>query len=142
MQNASVSPIETADGAMDTLKIPPHSLQAEQSLLGGLMLENRAWDQVADRVGEEDFYRRDHRLIFRGINYLAEQQQPCDAVTLSEYLGSISELENAGGLGYLGTLAKDTPSAANVKAYADIVRERSVMRQLISVGSSIANSAF
>lgn len=122
--------------------IPPHSIQAEQSVLGGLMLDNRSWDSIADRVGEEDFYRKEHRLIFRAIRKLAEDEKPFDVVTLSEILEQDSALGDAGGLQYLGTLAKDTPSAANITAYSDIVRERSVLRQLIHVGAEISNAAF
>jgi replicative DNA helicase len=127
---------------LESLKIPPHSIEAEQSVLGGLMLDNDAWIQIADKVSEEDFYRYDHRLIFRAISDLAEDNKPLDVITLSEWLGTRGELEDAGGLAYLGTIAKDTPSAANIKAYAEIVRERSVLRQLISVGTEIADSAF
>ena len=126
----------------ESLKIPPHSIEAEQSVLGGLMLDNRAWDQIADRVVEEDFYRYDHRLIFRSIADLAEENKPLDVITLSEWLKQRGQLNDAGGLAYLGTLAKDTPSAANIRAYSDIVREKSVLRQLISVGTNIADSAF
>ena len=126
----------------EALKVPPHSIEAEQAVLGGLMLDNNAWDQIADRVGEEDFYRRDHRLIFRALESLAESGRPMDAVTLSEWLKSNDELENAGGLGYLGLLARDTPSAANIRAYADIVREQSVLRQLIEAGTEVANAGF
>ncbi|MGH8552640.1 MAG: replicative DNA helicase, partial [Methylococcales bacterium] len=122
--------------------LPPHSVQAEQSVLGGLMLDNRAWDFIADRVGEEDFYRKEHRLIFRAIRKLADQDSPFDVITLSEILEGDNALGDAGGLRYLGTLAKDTPSAANIVAYADIVRERSVLRQLIHVGTEISNAAF
>ncbi len=124
------------------LKVPPHSLQAEQAVLGGLMLDNSAWDTVADSVTEQDFYRRDHRLIFRAITQLAEKCHPLDAVTLSEWLDQNRLLDEVGGLMALGTLAQNTPSAANIKAYADIVRENSVMRQLIEVGNRIANSGF
>ena len=124
------------------LKIPPHSIEAEQSVLGGLMLDNNTWDQIADRVGDEDFYRQDHRIIFRAIADLAEKNQPFDVITLSEWLESRHELDKAGGLSYLGTLAKDTPSAANVKAYANIVHERSILRQLISIASRVADSAY
>ena len=127
---------------IDSLKIPPHSIEAEQSVLGGLMLDNHAWEQIADSVSEEDFYRYDHRLIFRAIADLAEDNQPLDVVTLSEWLGKRGDLDDAGGLAYLGTMAKDTPSAANIRAYAGIVRERSILRQLIGVGTGIADSAF
>ncbi len=126
----------------DALRVPPHSIEAEQAVLGGLMLDNSAWDQIADRVGEDDFYRRDHRLIFRAIESLAESGQPMDAVTLSEWLKANDELDNAGGLAYLGLLARDTPSAANIRAYADIVREQSVLRQLIEAGTEVAGSGF
>ena len=128
--------------SFESLRIPPHSIDAEQSVLGGLMLDNRAWDIIADRVSEEDFYRKDHRLIFRSIAQLAEDGQPLDWITLSEWLKQRAELDNAGGTSYLGTLAKDTPSAANIRAYADIVREKSVLRQLISVGTDISDLAF
>ncbi|WP_421621771.1 replicative DNA helicase [Alkalilimnicola ehrlichii] len=133
---------ESSSAATDALKVPPHSIEAEQAVLGGLMLDNNAWDQVADRVTEEDFYRRDHRLIWRAIATLADEGQPVDAVTISEWLKNHELLEAAGGMGYLGALASDTPSAANIKAYADIVRERSVMRQLIRVGTDVVDSAF
>jgi len=128
--------------AGDQLRIPPHSLQAEQSLIGGLMLDNQTWDAVADKVGEGDFYRREHRLIFGAIRDLAARDQPFDVVTLAEWLERTGQLEDAGGLPYLGVIATGTPSAANVKAYAKIVRERSVLRQLISVGTGISDIAF
>ena len=130
------------DDTFESLRVPPHSIDAEQSVLGGLMLDNRSWDIIADRVSEEDFYRKDHRLIFRSIAQLAEDSKPLDWITLSEWLKQRGELDNAGGGSYLGTLAKDTPSAANIKAYADIVREKSVLRQLISVGTDISDLAF
>jgi len=130
------------DEATEALKVPPHSIEAEQSVLGGLLIDNATWDQVADLVTAEDFYRRDHRLVFEAVAHLAEQATPFDVVTLSEWLGGRGELDAAGGIAYLGTLAKNTPSAANIRAYAEIVRERSVMRQLIRVGTDIANSAY
>jgi len=130
------------DTQTEALKLPPFSIEAEQAVLGGLMLDNNAWDKVADVVTENDFYRRDHRLIFRAIATLANEAQPCDAVTLSEWLDSQNELHNVGGLSYLGSLANSTPSAANIKAYAEIVRERAVMRQLITVANEISNSAY
>ncbi len=135
---------ETRSALGDTaaLRVPPHSLEAEQAVLGGLMLDNEAWDKIADRVLESDFYRKDHRLIFRGLAALAEDQKPIDVVTLSERLRSAGELDDAGGLAYLGALAKDTPSAANIAAYADIVRERSVLRQMIRVGTQVVGDAF
>jgi replicative DNA helicase len=131
----------------ESLKIPPHSIEAEQSVLGGLMLsglanDSTAWDTIADKIVEEDFYRQDHRLIFRAIADLVEDNKPLDLVTISEWLKQRGDLDNAGGFAYLATMAKDTPSAANIKAYAEIVREKSVLRQLISVGTGIADSAF
>jgi len=124
------------------LYVPPHSLQAEQSVLGGLMLENSAWDQVADRVSEEDFYRRDHRLIFHAISELAERNSPFDVVTLSEWLDQHQQLDDVGGLAFLGTLAKNTPSAANIRAYADIVRDKALERAMLQAGADIQRMAW
>jgi replicative DNA helicase len=126
----------------DSLRIPPHSLEAEQAVLGGLMLSTQAWDTVADRLREEDFYRRDHQLIFRAIARLAEENRPCDAVTLGEWLENQGLAEELGGGAYILELASTTPSAANVAAYADIVREKSILRQLIDVGTAIASDGF
>jgi replicative DNA helicase len=134
--------VKPAQSGADQLRLPPHSLEAEQAVLGGLMLDNSTWDQVADRLTEEDFYRQDHRLIYAAIRELAEHNNPCDAVTLAERLETGHTLDEAGGLAYLVALAKDTPSAANVRAYADIVRERSVLRQLIRIGGEIADAGF
>ena len=133
-------PIE--DKGDDALRVPPHSIHAEQSVLGGLMLDNAAWDQIADRVAEDDFYRRDHRLIFHAIGELVDANSPYDVVTLSEWLEKNCQLRDAGGMAYLGSLAKNTPSAANIRAYADIVREHSIMRQLVRVGTDMADSAY
>jgi replicative DNA helicase len=124
------------------IRVPPHSVEAEQALLGGLMLDNAAWDRIADKVAAHDFYRRDHRLIFESIAELAERGQPFDAVTLSEFADRRGNLEGIGGLAYLGQLANETPSAANLPAYAQIVRERALLRDLIRVGGEIAGSAF
>ncbi|MHB8423843.1 MAG: replicative DNA helicase [Gammaproteobacteria bacterium] len=131
-----------AAAALEAMRIPPHSVEAEQAVLGGLMLDNATWEQVADRLREEDFYRQDHRLIFRAITELTDSSTPFDVVTLAEWLQSRNQQEQAGGLAYLATLARDTPTAANVRAYADIVRERSVLRQLIRVGGELAEAAF
>jgi replicative DNA helicase len=125
-----------------SVKVPPHSIEAEQSVLGSLMLDNRAWDQVVDRLRDEDFYRNEHRLIYRAMAKLVSQTKPIDVLTVSETLREIHELDQAGGEVYLFELANNTPSAANVAAYADIVRERSVLRQLISAANSIADNAF
>jgi replicative DNA helicase len=126
----------------ERLKIPPHSIEAEQSMLGGLMLDKAAWDKVADIVVAEDLYRNDHRLIFQAIARLAEGGNPCDAVTVSEDLDKHGQLDAAGGLEYLGTLANETPGSANVIAYGKIIRERSILRSLISAGNEIAGSCF
>jgi replicative DNA helicase len=139
---AADQPVNQVDYEMDSLRIPPHSIQAEQSVLGGLMLSNSSWDNVADRVVREDFYRREHQLIFEAIRKLSDAQKPFDVVTLSEELERNGLLDEAGGMSYIGTLASDTPSAANIRAYADIVREHSVKRQLIRVGTEIADSGF
>ncbi len=139
---STVQPQEHTLTATEQLTVPPNSVQAEQAILGGLMLDSSAWDRVADLVGEDDFYRPDHRLIFAAIRSLSNSRQPCDAITISEYLTSRNELKQAGGLGYLGTLVKDTPSAANVADYAKIIRERALLRDLIQTGNDIAASAF
>ena len=139
MSDAVTFPSQTRT---ENLRIPPHSVEAEQAVIGGLLLDNRAWEQIADRISEEDFYRLDHQLLFRAIRHLEENSQPFDAVTLSEWLDNNGQLEEAGGLAYLGRLAKDTPSAANIKAYADIVREKSILRQLVAIGTDITTSAF
>ena len=121
---------------------PPHSIEAEQAVLGGLLLDAQAWDNVADAVTRQDFYRPDHQLIFDAIGALAGDAKPCDVVTVSQHLERTGKLEGAGGLAYLSSIARDTPTAANVRAYADIVRERSLLRQLIRAGTEIAASVF
>ena len=131
-----------SDKELNQLKVPPHSIEAEQSVLGGLMLDNSKWDVVADKVVEDDFYRHDHRLIFKVIARLAGEAKPLDVITLSEELGRLGELENAGGLAYLGELAKNTPSASNIRAYSEIVSERALVRKLIQASGEISDSAF
>ena len=128
--------------AVEEIRVPPHSVEAEQAVLGGLMLDNRTWDAIADRLIAEDFYRRDHQLIFAGIAELSGRGEPADAVTLSEWLARQDQAEQTGGLAYLATLVRDTPSAANIRAYASIVRERATLRRLITVGGEIAGSAY
>jgi len=132
----------TTGGAEQRLKVPPHSIEAEQSLLGGLMLDHKSWDKIADVVSTQDFYRKDHRLIFDAIANLAEDANPCDVVTVSEFLDNRGELESAGGLEYLASLANETPGAANARSYARILRERSMLRSLISAGNEISGAAF
>ena len=121
---------------------PPHSVEAEQAVLGGLLLDPAAWENVADVVTQQDFYRPDHQLIFDAIGALAGEGKPCDVVTVSQHLESTGKLESAGGLAYLGSVARDTPTAANVRAYAEIVRERSLLRQLIRAGTDIAAEVY
>jgi replicative DNA helicase len=133
---------DAPDGAVASLKLPPHSLEAEQSVLGGLMLEEHAWDRAAEVVTEADFYRRDHRLIFRAIALLADEGKPRDALTVSETLNRMGELEEAGGIAYLAEIVKNTASAANIAAYAEIVRERSILRQLIRASYEISDNAY
>ncbi|KPK40725.1 MAG: replicative DNA helicase [Gammaproteobacteria bacterium SG8_47] len=137
-----VASSQSVDHATEALKVPPHSIEAEQAVLGGLMIDNGTWDQVADVLIDEDFYRRDHRLIFAAIAKLADIGTPFDVVTLSETLDQLGELDGAGGITYLGALTQNTPSAANIRAYAKIVRERSIMRQLVRVATDIGNAAF
>ena len=124
------------------LKVPPHSLEAEQSVLGGLMIANDTWDSVADLLKAEDFYRRAHRQIFQRMARLVEAGEPIDVITLSEQLHSAGELGDIGGLPYLTELARSTPSAANIRAYAQVVRERAGLRALIAAANTIADSAY
>jgi len=130
------------DQQFDAIKLPPHSVEAEQSVLGGLLLENSAWERIGDLISEDDFYRYDHRLIYRHIVKLLEANKPADVVTVSESLENSAELNTVGGLAYIGALAQNTPSAANIRRYAEIVRDRSIMRHLVEVGTGIADSAY
>jgi replicative DNA helicase len=123
-------------------KHPPHSIEAEQSVLGGLMLDNRPYYDLADRLSAEDFYRADHQMIYRAIGELISANKPCDFVTLSEHLRNQGKLEEAGGIAYLGSLAVDTYSVSNLLHYADIVRERSVLRSLIAIGTDVAEMGY
>jgi len=130
-----------ADDSISKLRLPPHSLEAEQSLLGGLLIDNEALDKVADIVSVKDFYRQDHQIIYQHIHRLIERSQPADIVTVGESLESNSELNTVGGLEYLGLLAESTPTAANIRGYAQIIRERSIMRNLVEVGTDIVDNA-
>ncbi|MBX9849045.1 MAG: replicative DNA helicase [Rhodocyclaceae bacterium] len=131
----------TSDAQLASLKLPPHSIEAEQSLIGGLLLDNTAWDRIGDVVADGDFYRDDHRRIFRHISRLIEVGRPADVVTVFESIEKSNETDQTGGLGYLAEIANNTPSAANIRRYAEIVRERSVLRKLVSAGDEIAASA-
>ena len=124
------------------LKVPPHSIEAEQSVLGGIMLNNLAWDIVADKLHEEDFFRPNHRVLFRVMTALANDTQPLDAVTLAGALQARGLVEQSGGIAYLAELAEATPAASNVGAYADIVRERAILRELIRSAHEIAEAAY
>ena len=131
-----------ADHRIEQLRVPPQSVEAEQAVLGGLMLAPDAYDRIADQLVDSDFYRRDHQLIFRAIRELAEKSRPYDAVTLGEWFESQGLAEQVAGGAYLVELASTTPSAANIAAYAEIVREKAVLRQLIEVGTGIVNDGF
>ncbi|MBA6232349.1 MULTISPECIES: replicative DNA helicase [unclassified Colwellia] len=130
------------DSQMNALKVPPHSLEAEQSVLGGLLLDNETWDRVGERVVAQDFYSRSHRITFETIAALIELGNPVDLITLSEALENEQRLEDAGGFAYLAEMMRNTPSAANITAYADIVRERAVTREMISVANEIAEAGY
>jgi len=138
----SLAPVSSRGQGASSLRLPPHSIEAEQSLLGGLMLDGEAWDKVSEVVTAKDFYRQDHRLIFSAIEQLIKEDKLPDAITVSEQLESRKETDKAGGLPYLSELVKNTPSAANIKAYGGIIRERSILRQLISVSNEISDSAY
>ncbi|WP_373314787.1 replicative DNA helicase [Deefgea salmonis] len=131
-----------ADDETAVYRIPPHSVEAEQSVLGGLMLDNQAFDKIADIIGDQDFYREDHRRIYQAIIKLVEHNRPADVITVKESLDTTNDLTYVGGLAYLGSLVQNTPSAANIRRYAEIVREKSVMRQLASVATEIADATF
>jgi replicative DNA helicase len=130
-----------ADPQLLSLKVPPHSIEAEQSLLGALLLDNQAFDRVADLVVGEDFYRDDHRRIWRHISKLVEANRPADVVTVSESIEASEDKDKTGGPAYLGALAQNTPSALNIRRYAELVRERSVQRRLAHVATGIAEDA-
>ncbi|MEZ5603610.1 MAG: replicative DNA helicase [Burkholderiaceae bacterium] len=139
--SAVPSSLPDHDPQVAALRVPPHSIEAEQAVLGGLLLDNTAFDRVADVLREEDFYRHDHRLIWHQIARLIERSQPADVVTVYEALQSLGKAEEAGGLGYLNSLAQETPSAANIRRYGEIVRDRSILRKLISTSDEISTSA-
>jgi len=130
------------ENQISSLKVPPHSIEAEQSILGGLLIDNKAIDRIAGQVSASDFYRNDHKIIFSHISKLIDNNQPADIVTVAESLEQNSELTKVGGVAYLGMIAENTPTASNISGYAKIVRERSIMRNLVDVGSDIVESAF
>ncbi|HEY6355394.1 MAG TPA: DnaB-like helicase N-terminal domain-containing protein, partial [Burkholderiaceae bacterium] len=130
------------DDEVARLRVPPHSIEAEQSVLGGLLLDNLAWDRAADLLSESDFYRYEHRLIYSAIASLVGGNRPADVVTVHEHLQSLGNSADCGGLVYLNALAQSVPSAANMRRYAEIVRERAVLRKLIGASDDIATQAF
>src|SRR5690606_37907929 len=130
------------DATERRLRVPPHSTEAEQSLLGGLMIDGSAWDKIADLIVAEDFYRKDHRLIFDAIAELVETRQPCAVVTVSEFLAQRGKLEAARAREYLATRATETPGAASVRACALLLRGRSMLRSLIDAGNRIRGNAY
>ena len=136
-----VTPI-ARDPQVEAARVPPQSIEAEQSVLGGLLLDNSAWDRIADLITEQDFYRSDHRTIFQHIAQLIENNRPADALTVAEILERSGKLSDVGGQAYIGSLALNTPSAANIRRYAEIVRERAIMRNLAAAGTEIADSAY
>jgi replicative DNA helicase len=140
--SAAVNPAPPRDEDIARLRVPPHSVEGEQSVLGGLLLENLAWDRAADLLTESDFYRHEHRLIYTAIAALVQAGKPADVITVFERLQALGQAENAGGLAYLNALAQSVPSAANMRRYAEIVRERAILRKLIAASDEIATTAF
>ncbi|MBL8338682.1 MAG: replicative DNA helicase [Rhodoferax sp.] len=142
--SAVLSPIDDyeQDREVAQLRIPPHSIEAESSVLGGLLLDNGAWDRVADLLGESDFYRYEHRLVFEAISSLINASRPADVITVFEQLRSLGKADDVGGLAYLNSLAQYVPSAGNIRRYAEIVRERAILRKLVSASDEIATNAF
>jgi len=130
------------DRQIAQLRIPPHSIEGESSVLGGLLLDNSAWDRVGDLLVDEDFYRHEHKLIYASVGALINASKPADVITVFEHLQSLGKAEDVGGLGYLNSLATYVPSAANVRRYAEIVRERSILRKLVRASDEIATNAF
>ncbi|NDZ12138.1 replicative DNA helicase [Variovorax sp. WS11] len=132
----------SADRQIAQLRIPPHSIEAESSVLGGLLLDNGAWDRMGDLLVDSDFYRHEHKLIYAAIGALINASKPADVITVFEQLQSLGKAEEVGGLSYLNSLAQYVPSASNIRRYAEIVRERSILRKLVSASDEIATNAF
>jgi replicative DNA helicase len=130
------------DRQIAQLRIPPHSIEAESSVLGGLLLDNAAWDRVGDLLNDSDFYRYEHRLIYSAMTTLINASKPADVITVYEQLQNLGKSEEVGGLSYLNSLAQYVPSASNIRRYAEIVRERAILRKLVSVSDEIATNAF
>ncbi len=139
---ANSAPPRAADEEVSRLRIPPHSVEAEQSVLGGLLLDNSAWDRAGDLLSDSDFYRFEHRQIYAAISTLINATKPADVITVHEQLQSLGKGEECGGLAYLNSLAQSVISAANIRRYAEIVRERAVLRKLVATSDEIATTAF
>ncbi|MEY3673694.1 MAG: Replicative helicase [Pseudomonadota bacterium] len=133
--------LSSMDRQVAQLRIPPHSLEAEASVLGGLLLDNSAWDRVGDLLSDSDFYRYEHRLVFTAVSTLVNANRAADVITVFENLQSLGKAEEIGGLAYLNSLAQYVPSSANIRRYAEIVRERAILRKLVSVSDEIATTA-
>jgi replicative DNA helicase len=138
---SSEEDLSMSDRQVAQLRIPPHSLEAESSVLGGLLLDNSAWDRVGDLLSDSDFYRYEHRLVYTAVSTLVNANRAADVITVFENLQSQGKAEEIGGLAYLNSLAQYVPSAANIRRYAEIVRERAILRKLVSVSDEIATSA-
>jgi len=138
---AQTAPQASADSQLLNLRLPPHSIEAEQSVLGGLLIDNAAFDKVGDVLSDSDFYRDDHRRIFRHISRLVERGKPADVVTVDEAIKASEDKDKTGGITYLAALSGNTPTAHNVRRYAEIVRECAVLRKLIEVSTEIADGA-
>ncbi len=132
----------TPDKQVAQLRIPPHSIESESSVLGGLLLDNNAWDRVGDVLAEDNFYRHEHKLIFTAIASMINAGKPADVITVYEHLQGIGKAEEVGGLAYLNQLAQYVPSATNIRRYGEIVRERSILRKLVTASDEIATNAF
>jgi replicative DNA helicase len=145
-RNHSVTNVQSSppgeDPAYAKLRIPPHSVEAESSVLGGLLLDNGAWDRVGDLLTDGDFYRYEHRLIYAAVGGLINANKPADVITVYEQLQGLGKGDEIGGLAYLNSLAQYVPSASNIRRYAEIVRERSILRKLVSASDEIATNAF
>ena len=132
----------SSDSQIAKLRVPPHSIEAESSVLGGLLLDNAAWDRVGDLLVDSDFYRHEHKLIYAAIGALINASKPADVITVSEHLQNQGKTAEMGGLAYLNSLAQYVPSASNIRRYAEIVRERSILRKLVTASDEIATNAF
>ena len=142
LQDDAFAPVPTADQQVAQLRVPPHSMESESSVLGGLLLDNNAWERVGDLLSDGDFYRHEHKLIFEAIGKLINASKPADVITVYEHLQGMGKAEEVGGLMYLNQLAQYVPSASNIRRYAEIVRERAILRKLVTASDDIATNAF